>query len=303
LLSSNTHRIIEQIEKECSHYGLRFIYAQREFLQRLVAKQIPTDQIPAGLFIGHLHEDEYEEHIDLIADAHRACRPVTPSVVVYTAHHKRLFRPLQLLNGGNIGTTWARTIAQHLFYNGYSNVTLCYNANYFAQHTINAVTKIINELLNLNPQLDYRICIQSDPMNPSIDVEHYLKVIQQKFLAKYAAPSIESIRRKIVVTDCFTNTYNNSGKHSVHIFSRDSDAVELLEHYGRINRSAPEDGGILSLENSIDYARFGLATVLPDWETIGYLVAHALIGDFRPARTRRGYIKPSALLLRRKTLL
>jgi hypothetical protein len=55
------------------------------------------------------------------------------------------------------------------------------------------------------------------------------------------------------------------------------------------------------MEDDPSLRHHGLTTCVKDFETIGYQVAHALIGDISIARTTRGYLKPSALVLRRRS--
>ncbi len=48
-------------------------------------------------------------------------------------------------------------------------------------------------------------------------------------------------------------------------------------------------------------ARIGISSCAEDWETIGYMAAHAIIGDIPVAKTSKGYIRTDALLLERAT--
>jgi hypothetical protein len=63
----------------------------------------------------------------------------------------------------------------------------------------------------------------------------------------------------------------------------------------------PRALSIIGLENNPDFAHHGLTTCAEDWDTMGYLMAHAVIGDFAVAKTRRGFLRTSALMLKRSS--
>jgi DNA-binding LacI/PurR family transcriptional regulator len=77
-----------------------------------------------------------------------------------------------------------------------------------------------------------------------------------------------------------------------------ADALGWLERQGI---PVPDRVQVVAFDNDPDYHSLGITSCLPDWEGIGYLMAHALIRDFPVERTRLGYIRMRALLLERET--
>lgn len=68
-------------------------------------------------------------------------------------------------------------------------------------------------------------------------------------------------------------------------------AVESLRTLRAHGRRVPDDVALLSLESSPELVARGISSCGPDMRTLGYLMAHALVGDFRLKRTSRGFIR------------
>jgi DNA-binding transcriptional regulator YhcF (GntR family) len=85
------------------------------------------------------------------------------------------------------------------------------------------------------------------------------------------------------------------------LFSTHEMALSLnkMEKENRIR--VPQQVSIIGLENDRRYLHLGITTCMRDWETMGYLMAHAVIGDIPMRTTRRGFIDYDALLLERRT--
>ncbi len=85
------------------------------------------------------------------------------------------------------------------------------------------------------------------------------------------------------------------------VFSSDTTALAAYRYAEKNNIKIPPQVSIISLENDPSYYPFGLSTCVPDWETSGYLMANAIIGDLPVKKTRKGFIATQAQFLRRLT--
>ncbi len=74
-------------------------------------------------------------------------------------------------------------------------------------------------------------------------------------------------------------------------------AVRWCTEHGR----KPAQQSVLSATNAPACYELGISSCVTDWRTIGYLLAHALIGDMPVERTRRGYIRTRARIYERLT--
>ncbi len=64
----------------------------------------------------------------------------------------------------------------------------------------------------------------------------------------------------------------------------------------------PSGAAVLCFDDDPSLRRRGIASCIPDRHTIGYLMAHALIGDIPIRTSRHGFLRTPALLLQRRTL-
>jgi DNA-binding LacI/PurR family transcriptional regulator len=75
-------------------------------------------------------------------------------------------------------------------------------------------------------------------------------------------------------------------------------ALPWLQSQGR---QVPKDTMVVGLDDDPSHYQLGLSRFEVDWERIGYLMAHALIGDFRLPRTPEGFVRPSVRFLHKLT--
>lgn len=85
------------------------------------------------------------------------------------------------------------------------------------------------------------------------------------------------------------------------LFSTDADAAAALDWCRKNHIPVPAGRAIVSFENNPDYFHHGITSIMLDNETIGYNLAHALIGDIPVETTRRGYVRMHAVVVERVT--
>ena len=90
-------------------------------------------------------------------------------------------------------------------------------------------------------------------------------------------------------------------KRTMYVVRDDKQAADMLQWCSSKGIDVGESLLLLSYENNPDYFGHGITACVSDWETDGYLMAHALIGDIPIARTGRGFIRTRARILRRLT--
>ena len=113
--------------------------------------------------------------------------------------------------------------------------------------------------------------------------------------------SREDLRRLFHGTTGIDEALGQSDGQTMFVFRYDKEAAEALQWCSRNRVRLGEDVFLLSFENNPDYLGSGISACISDWETDGYLMAHALIGDIPIARTTRGFIQARARILRRLT--
>jgi DNA-binding LacI/PurR family transcriptional regulator len=78
-------------------------------------------------------------------------------------------------------------------------------------------------------------------------------------------------------------------------------AAEAIGWAKRMRINNPSRLSILSLENNPDFATLNLSYVDMQIERIGYLMAHAIIGDIPIERTTKGFVRVGARVVERVT--
>ena len=63
----------------------------------------------------------------------------------------------------------------------------------------------------------------------------------------------------------------------------------------------PGDTMVVSFDDDPSHYQLGLSRFEVDWERVGYLMAHAMIGDFPLPRTSTGFVRPSVRFLHKLT--
>ncbi|MBD3241962.1 MAG: hypothetical protein GF331_15340 [Chitinivibrionales bacterium] len=58
---------------------------------------------------------------------------------------------------------------------------------------------------------------------------------------------------------------------------------------------------MVTFDNTVYTRHMGISCCIPDWDRLGYLMAHAIIGDVPIERSRRGFLHCGSLVLRRET--
>lgn len=78
-------------------------------------------------------------------------------------------------------------------------------------------------------------------------------------------------------------------------------AAHVLDDLQGRGVHVPGSTTILALEDDLRFTHRGLSCCVPDWDTIGYNLAHHIIGDYPVARTTKGFIRSTAWLRHRET--
>jgi DNA-binding LacI/PurR family transcriptional regulator len=107
------------------------------------------------------------------------------------------------------------------------------------------------------------------------------------------------------VTFCtgYTPLFKDHADSEVWVFSSDAEAARAITWARSRGIKVPAQLGVISLENNPAYYHLGLSYCGPDWENIGYMMAHAVIGDFPLPKTSRGFVRTQALLLEKQTTI
>jgi len=142
------------------------------------------------------------------------------------------------------------------------------------------------------------------------DVRH--KVIPRA-LRTYAARKFsrddekfaDSLNRRIRIAKDFEMVYRSScpkdNPDTLWVFGADSEAAMAIDWADEQGIHIPGQLSIMGLQHSPSFFHRGLSLCGPDWDTIGYQMAHSLIGDVPVAKTGRGFIRSRAIVIEKLT--
>ena len=83
-----------------------------------------------------------------------------------------------------------------------------------------------------------------------------------------------------------------SKDYDILIFEKDRDALAAKQWFQKKNFAVSP--AFISLENNPKYISFGIKSVIIDYNTSAYLLAHAILGDIPIARSSKGFIEATA---------
>ncbi|MBN1669859.1 MAG: GntR family transcriptional regulator [Kiritimatiellae bacterium] len=219
---------------------------------------------------------------------------------------KRLSGAITGLAEGSLHTMRARTIAEFLFERGIREATLFLDEAACGTYNLVFPLRVRQELLHLDPGFRFHGLVRPMPDAPRREefARRFTDVLGSGTtgaLAKYESVRADAILRDIHVASDFPEALAAFPESRAWLFREDRNAARALEWLEARGGKSPRDTLIIGMENDPRYYHLGISACVPNWERIGYLMAHALIGDIPVDKTRRGLIRMKMDLLERGT--
>jgi hypothetical protein len=170
-----------------------------------------------------------------------------------------------------------------------------------------SAVKIRPELTHLSEGALLRIAVNPPPGQRTID--SYLANVrgriteqnQRGILSKYRDTPFESITRDVSFFDPARPAFHDYTDADIWVFTSHRQAAQALEWARGRKIEIPGQLSIVSLEDDPSYYHLGITYCTIDWETVGYLIAHVIIGDIPIERTSKGFIRVRAQVVERLT--
>ncbi len=212
---------------------------------------------------------------------------------------------------GTIITNVVRTAADYSFSKGFRDIVLVFRESGDNVSDVRFLLRFISESLLRNPDARIRFLIQ--PLSPGQSPQEVFKRTPsfrnfgnfeylEGLLSKYRPITMDDLCKLVVLGDNIEDLFLQAPRESVWI-CRDASTANRIVRWCTTNRiPLPSGTAVLCFDESPALAVRGVATCVPDWPTIGYLMAHALIGDIPVKKSRRGFLHTPALLYERRTM-
>jgi DNA-binding LacI/PurR family transcriptional regulator len=128
----------------------------------------------------------------------------------------------------------------------------------------------------------------------------YLQYLDDKYAAR-AGVTVRQLHEEMIMAPGFDTITAQTGTNALWLCTTDALTDAALRYCAAAKLSVPRDIGILSLENSPDHYHLSATACAPDWDLIGYLMAHSIIGDFPLNKTSHGYLRIPCPVIQRDT--
>ncbi len=295
----------QKMERELYDAGF-FLHPERaEAIPELARGWARTGRYPAGLVfygVDETHLPFFREFFDL----HGSALDGRVRILVHGSRGNlsELAARCQVFLRGNLDTEKARVLAHYLLNAGHREANFCIDEADLAEFVdARFFLKIALTVRNLIPGFAFRFIVR--PVNGSpgrLSFEEHLDDGYRSYLAsKYPNASLADLDRSIRFSE---DAFGAASEHSntrIWIFFRDKMAAEALSWLKGQGKRVPQDVSIACFQNDPQYYHLGITTCGPDWDNMGYVMAHALIGDMRLARSGRGFLKVRCRMMEKLT--
>lgn len=307
--SDTLHLAYRRAEQELMRHGFLLRCERLSRLPALFRQWIAEQRPPYGLHFFRLDalqiarlEITLSRHWGWLK--HAGIPLLVDSVHPFTKAHSAV----HLLHRGTIVTAFARTLSRFLAAKRYRRIRFFFDAAeefLGGKHALRyAVLRLIGELAGLDERCEVKLVIRT--VQPGISAEefcasHFAFAREEFRYHRYPDRALERLPGSLVLTGDFGQILSSQRDADIWIFSRDEEAVAGLNWARQHRLAVPSRLSIVGMENTPRFYHCGLSHCGPDWETIGYLMGHSLIGDFAVERTSRGYLRTRAWMVERLT--
>lgn len=295
-----------KMERELLRMGLRIEYETFDVFARLCRSRRNRELSPFTI-VSFIPAERFREYARMARQLVRSRPTVRPSVLLIgdVPDNRRAPALLHTYARGNTATVWARTLARYLFTKRLRRVVLFVDLDRPTYRSLATLLKIYGEHTLLDPRADYTIVIkQAATRSRRMSSGWHCPADEdavRRLAGKYPVITISELHSRLTAVGNITAAFETASDADVWLFSRDGDAVAALDYCITTGIRVPRDLSIIGLSNDRELLDRGITTCVEDWDTIGYQMAHALIGDVPVARTGRGFVRAAALMIERKT--
>lgn len=231
-------------------------------------------------------------------------RPRVPMVAVFSGFKLRESRIITI-NTGHVGTITARTCARFMHTRRmYKPVLIAPRQS--PPFIFERMLKIVPEICNLNHETQWTIAIEGK--RPA-GADDYPKAAGARatwdqldmILAKYGPIPRKEVIARFSFFASLTDIFEAYRDGHVWICGTPEAAATAYSWCRNTRISMPEKVALLSLADNARSFADEISACIPDYDTIGYQIAHAIIGDLPVSLSRSGSLEMKAMVLERST--
>ncbi|MFP4521536.1 MAG: GntR family transcriptional regulator [Fibrobacterota bacterium] len=273
-------------------------------------KWLKSGSFPPGILFLSLEKRQamkIKSSLELIKNRQKKTHSYVPKIVADWKRGDFLQIPCTHIQEGHLTTAAAKTAAQFIKEKKFSSIAFFGSKKdrIWDAGWIGVLLKIFTEAdgLGLDLRFSLNIIGNSDlDSNYSAALEkikyHYEESV---WINKYRKQNLSELLSMVKTPRNLFAGFQENRDADLWLFTRDNEAKRAVRWAGSNGISLPEKLSVVSFENNPKYIKENISSCVPDFETTGYLLAHALINDFSVAKTSRGLIKTKAIMFERLT--
>ena len=302
----------ENMESELHNHGLSLRLEPGEKLDLFLRPRAFARSDCAGVLMSGVDDQHFARICPRIEALEPALARSGRRILVCGADpERRVPRRTHYFCHGTIITNTVRTAAEYSFRKGFRDIVLFFRERPNTLSGIRFFLRFISESLARNPATRIRFLIQ--PLHHDTSPEQVFKrtpsylyhksfVYIEGILSKHAPITLQQIFDMITIGDSIDDLLSRAPRGALWLTRDAATALEVAERCAARRIPLPSGVALLCFDKDVSLRRHGIASCVPDWNTIGYLMAHALIGDIPIQTSRRGFIRTPALLYERSTM-
>ncbi|MBD3393104.1 MAG: GntR family transcriptional regulator [Chitinivibrionales bacterium] len=285
-----------------------FLEAQRQWAG--------ADSYPAGVYLWRVDGRDFDERVKLVSPLLRRTRRQRIPVVVDLGSHDgvgEVPKGLMIVSRGNLSTTLSRTIAEFLTSRIRRRIVLVLDAKSIIadarqgllkyQKTVYEVLQHAAEKVAIHQAVlsgDSALSVESIVERASEKEAGYIKYLHEKYESVVRAQSRDVFTGLSVYND-FADVIRAFGKNTLWLCPSDVQARSALDALKRAGIRVPDDIALMTLQSVPEYYHLGVSSCTPDYELVGYIMAHAIIGDIPLKKSHHGYLRIPCPVVERAT--
>jgi hypothetical protein len=298
---------VAEMEAELQSLKIRLVFECSEGLEAALARWRRSGEPPVGIVVAG-EDSGYFVRVTPLLEAFLAVRMLhKPRVLLAGVRAQRRSRSLLHFTHGHIPTIRARAVVEFCRRHRFEQLCVVLGETKPGDSELRDSFRILGELTGQagGPRVCYVVCRNGHVADPA----GLVKLVRESWADDYmlsitgrcGPEGLESLAGLVTVVDRVEDWYAQSSPRSLWYFRDDSRAGEALAWCRGRRVPVPSRVAILSARDTPRCHHHGISACATDWRTIGYLLAHALVGDIPVARTTRGFIRTSVRVFERLT--
>ncbi len=295
----------QKMERELYHSGYSLHPEQAFKLEALAQEWESTGKYPAGLVFYGVDASLLPFFRDFFA-RYPVLKNQNVRILIHGQNNdlSELTQHAHVLSRGNVETDIARVMSNYFLNHGIREANLCIHESELSEsYRADFFLKVALAIESAIPGFVFRLVVESAAEShraqglTGIVGPEYRKYLE----SKYPGTNLKDLEGRILFTPNVFQTCKEQTGAQLWIMSRDgmaSDAIRWAKDQGL---QIPQDISIIGLQNDPRYYHLGISTCGPDWDGIGYVMAHSIIGDVKLARSQKGFLKIRGLMVDKLT--